>query len=81
MTLNYDEGNPLADMTQSVVVVPELLLNNLDYVDITGLQGNNDKVNLVGYILKNATLKMKMLELGRNTSSIRLVLGFQQHPQ
>ncbi|KAL2933134.1 Replicase polyprotein 1a [Bienertia sinuspersici] len=52
-TLDYDEGKPLADMTQSVVVVSELLLNNLDYVILTGLQGNSDKVNLVRYILKN----------------------------
>ncbi|KAL2941821.1 hypothetical protein RDABS01_030171 [Bienertia sinuspersici] len=36
------------------MVVPGLLLNNLDCVNITGLQGNNDEVNLVGYILKNA---------------------------
>ncbi|KAL2943391.1 hypothetical protein RDABS01_031739 [Bienertia sinuspersici] len=48
------EGNPLADMTQSTVIVPGLLLNNLDYVNIIELQGNNDEVNLVGYILKNA---------------------------
>ncbi|KAL2902163.1 hypothetical protein RDABS01_027245 [Bienertia sinuspersici] len=56
VTLNYNESNPLADMTQSAVVVPELLLNNLDCVNITGLQGNNDEVNLLGYILKNATV-------------------------
>ncbi|KAL2925870.1 F-box/LRR-repeat protein 13 [Bienertia sinuspersici] len=55
VTLSYEEGNPLADMTYSVVVVPRLILNNLDYVNIIGLQGNNDEVNLVGYILKNAT--------------------------
>ncbi|KAL2938024.1 hypothetical protein RDABS01_021473 [Bienertia sinuspersici] len=54
VTLSYEEGNPLADMTKSAVVVPELLLNNLDYVNITGLQGNNDEVNLVGYIMKSA---------------------------
>ncbi|KAL2894802.1 hypothetical protein RDABS01_010711 [Bienertia sinuspersici] len=42
-------------MTQSAVVVPELLLNNLECVNITGLQGNNDEDNLVGYILENAT--------------------------
>ncbi|KAL2906027.1 hypothetical protein RDABS01_004737 [Bienertia sinuspersici] len=54
VTLNYDEGNPLADMRQSAVVVPGLLLNNLECVNITGLQGNNDEVSLVGYILKNA---------------------------
>ncbi|KAL2943619.1 F-box/LRR-repeat protein 13 [Bienertia sinuspersici] len=41
-------------MHSVAVVVPELLLNILDYVNITGLQGNNDEVNLVGYILKNA---------------------------
>ncbi|KAL2931241.1 hypothetical protein RDABS01_036651 [Bienertia sinuspersici] len=56
VTLNYDEGNPLAHMIQLVVVVPELLLNNLECVNIIGLQGNNDEVNLVGYILKNATV-------------------------
>ncbi|KAL2901676.1 F-box/LRR-repeat protein 13 [Bienertia sinuspersici] len=50
-----EEGNPLANMTYSVMVVPRLILNNLDYVNIIGLQGNNDEVNLVGYILKNAT--------------------------
>ncbi|KAL2943205.1 hypothetical protein RDABS01_031553 [Bienertia sinuspersici] len=42
VTLDYDE------------VVPKLLLNNLDYLNLTGLQGNNDEINLVGYILKNA---------------------------
>ncbi|KAL2927089.1 F-box/LRR-repeat protein 13 [Bienertia sinuspersici] len=36
------------------VVAPQLLLSILDYVNITGLQGNNDEVNLEGYILKNA---------------------------
>ncbi|KAL2937298.1 hypothetical protein RDABS01_020747 [Bienertia sinuspersici] len=50
VTLSYEEGNPLADMTQSAVIIPGLLLNNLDYVNIIGLQGNNDEVNLVGYI-------------------------------
>ncbi|KAL2944082.1 hypothetical protein RDABS01_032429 [Bienertia sinuspersici] len=54
MILSYEEGNPLDDMTQSAVVVPELLLNNLDHVTIIELQGNNNEVNLVGYILKNA---------------------------
>ncbi|KAL2931236.1 F-box/LRR-repeat protein 13 [Bienertia sinuspersici] len=54
VTLSYEEGNPLADMTQLAVIVPGLLLKNLDYVNIIGLQGNNDEVNLVGYILKNA---------------------------
>ncbi|KAL2893273.1 hypothetical protein RDABS01_009182 [Bienertia sinuspersici] len=37
VTLNYEECNPLADITQSVVVVPEFLLNNLECVNITGL--------------------------------------------
>ncbi|KAL2905593.1 hypothetical protein RDABS01_004303 [Bienertia sinuspersici] len=54
VSLSYEEGNPLADMTQSAVIVPGLLMNKLDYVNITGLQGNDDEVNLVGYILKNA---------------------------
>ncbi|KAL2941820.1 hypothetical protein RDABS01_030170 [Bienertia sinuspersici] len=53
VTLSYEEGNSLADMTQSAVVVPGLLLDNLDCVNITGFQGNNDEVNLVGYILEN----------------------------
>ncbi|KAL2894074.1 F-box/LRR-repeat protein 13, partial [Bienertia sinuspersici] len=56
VTLNYEEGNPLAHMKQSDVGALELLLNNLECVNISGLQGNNDEVQLVGYILKNATV-------------------------
>ncbi|KAL2937573.1 hypothetical protein RDABS01_021022 [Bienertia sinuspersici] len=48
-------------MTLSIVVVPELLLNNHKCVNITKLQGNNDEVNLVGYILKNATVLNELL--------------------
>ncbi|KAL2937308.1 hypothetical protein RDABS01_020757 [Bienertia sinuspersici] len=47
-------SKPLADITQSVVVVRESLLNILNYVNVTALQGNNNEVNLVGYIFKNA---------------------------
>ncbi|KAL2904612.1 hypothetical protein RDABS01_003322 [Bienertia sinuspersici] len=53
VTFSYEEGNPLADMTQTAVIVPRLLFNNLDYVNITGVQGNNDEVDLVSYILRN----------------------------
>ncbi|KAL2937343.1 hypothetical protein RDABS01_020792 [Bienertia sinuspersici] len=95
VTLNYEEGNPLAHMTQLVVVALELLLNNLECVNISGLQENNDEVELGGYILKNATilnelwmgvyvdgeLKTKMLESRKNSTSLRLVLGFQHRPQ
>ncbi|KAL2905598.1 hypothetical protein RDABS01_004308, partial [Bienertia sinuspersici] len=51
VTLNYEEGNPLAHMTQSY----------LECVNISGLQGNNDEVQLVGYILKNAIVLNELL--------------------
>ncbi|KAL2894081.1 hypothetical protein RDABS01_009990, partial [Bienertia sinuspersici] len=59
--LNYEEGNPLAHMTQSDVGALELLLNSLECVNIRGLQGNNDEVQLVGYILKNTTILNELL--------------------
>ncbi|KAL2896354.1 hypothetical protein RDABS01_038138 [Bienertia sinuspersici] len=61
VTLNYEKGNPLAHMTQSVVGALELLLNNLECVNMSRLQGNNDEVELVGYILKNAIVLNELL--------------------
>ncbi|KAL2928593.1 hypothetical protein RDABS01_023700 [Bienertia sinuspersici] len=63
------------------------------FVTLSYEEGNNDEVNLVDYILKNAAvsnklwmrvyveLKTKMLESGKHSSSVSLALGFQQRPQ
>ncbi|KAL2931237.1 F-box/LRR-repeat protein 13 [Bienertia sinuspersici] len=61
VTLNYEEGNLLAHMTQSVVGALELLLNNLECVNISELQGNNDEEQLVAYMLKNVTVLNELL--------------------